>query len=318
MPICASWCRPRTSTARSSEEPHVAFDRARRAERRADRADRGRGRRAGAAARRRPGRQGRGLSRPARRRCSRTGCTSSSSRRGDAVEEAAEDALIDLAYARDLPLVATNPAAYADPSFHAAHDAMLCIAHSAYVESDDRVTSSPEAWLKDGAAMARAVRRSARSDRQHRGRRPALRRRRAQAPPDPAAASATTRTKQLRRDARAGLAERHGRAASEATDARQRFNLSRAARFRARRHHPHGVRRLLPDRRRLHQMGQGERHPGRAGARLGRGLGGRLGADHHRPRPDRARTCCSSASSIPNACRCPTSTSISAKPTATR
>ena len=54
------------------------------------------------------------------------------------------------------------------------------------------------------------------------------------------------------------------------------------------------------------------------GPRLGRGLGRRLGADHHRSRPDRARTCCSSASSTPSACRCPTSTSISAKPTATR
>jgi len=74
-------------------------------------------------------------------------------RRDDAVEEAAEDALIDLAYARDLPLVATNPAAYSDPSFHAAHDAMLCIANSEYVESATRVTSSAEAWLKDGAAM---------------------------------------------------------------------------------------------------------------------------------------------------------------------
>jgi DNA polymerase-3 subunit alpha len=75
-------------------------------------------------------------------------------RRHDAVEEAAEPALVELAYARDLPLVATNPAAYADPSFHAAHDAMLCIAHSAYIESADRVTSSAEAWLKDGEAMA--------------------------------------------------------------------------------------------------------------------------------------------------------------------
>ena len=75
------------------------------------------------------------------------------SRRGDRIEEAAENALIDLAYERDLPLVATNPAAYADPSFHAAHDAMLCIAHSAYLESADRVTSSPDAWLKDGAAL---------------------------------------------------------------------------------------------------------------------------------------------------------------------
>ncbi len=62
------------------------------------------------------------------------------SRRDDAIEEAAETALIDLAYARDLPLVATNPAAYADLSFHAAHDAMLCIANSAYVESADRQT----------------------------------------------------------------------------------------------------------------------------------------------------------------------------------
>jgi DNA polymerase-3 subunit alpha len=75
-------------------------------------------------------------------------------RRHDPVEDAAEAGLIDLAYARDLPLVATNPAAYPDPSFHAAHDAMLCIAGSAYVESADRITSSADAWLKDGAMMA--------------------------------------------------------------------------------------------------------------------------------------------------------------------
>ena len=75
------------------------------------------------------------------------------SRRGDRVEEAAEAALIDLAYSRNLPLVATNPAAYADPSFHAAHDAMLCIASSAYIESADRVSSSADAWLKDAAQM---------------------------------------------------------------------------------------------------------------------------------------------------------------------
>jgi DNA polymerase-3 subunit alpha len=75
-------------------------------------------------------------------------------RRGDAAEEAAERDLIELAYARDLPLVATNPAAYLDPTFHAAHDAMLCIANSAYVESADRATSSRDAWLKDSATMA--------------------------------------------------------------------------------------------------------------------------------------------------------------------
>ena len=74
-------------------------------------------------------------------------------RRHDPIEEFAEDALVELAFAHDLPLVATNPAAYPDPSFHAAHDAMLCIANSAYVESNERVTSSPDAWLKDEAAM---------------------------------------------------------------------------------------------------------------------------------------------------------------------
>jgi DNA polymerase-3 subunit alpha len=76
------------------------------------------------------------------------------SRRGDAIEEATERHLIDLAYARDLPLVATNPASYLDPGFHAAHDAMLCIANSAYVESADRVSSSADVWLKDSSAMA--------------------------------------------------------------------------------------------------------------------------------------------------------------------
>ncbi|WP_294121059.1 DNA polymerase III subunit alpha [Sphingomonas sp.] len=76
------------------------------------------------------------------------------SRRGDPAEEAAEARLIDLAYALDLPLVATNPAQYAEPQFHAAHDAMLCIAGSTYVENSDRRTSSPEAWLKSAPMMA--------------------------------------------------------------------------------------------------------------------------------------------------------------------
>ena len=75
-------------------------------------------------------------------------------RRGDPIEAAAEPALIELAFARNLPLVATNPAAYPDPEFHAAHDALLCIANSVYVESSDRPTSPADAWLKDGEAMA--------------------------------------------------------------------------------------------------------------------------------------------------------------------
>ncbi|HEU4957725.1 MAG TPA: DNA polymerase III subunit alpha [Sphingomicrobium sp.] len=75
------------------------------------------------------------------------------SRRGDPIEGVAEAQLIDLAYRLDLPIVATNPAQYAEPEFHAAHDAMLCIAASTYVENAERPRSSSEAWLKPAAAM---------------------------------------------------------------------------------------------------------------------------------------------------------------------
>ena len=74
-------------------------------------------------------------------------------RRGDQVEEAAEAALIDLAYARDIPLVASNPAKFAEPGFHAAHDAMLCIAHSTHIDAADRPRSSAEAWVKSEPMM---------------------------------------------------------------------------------------------------------------------------------------------------------------------
>jgi DNA polymerase-3 subunit alpha len=74
-------------------------------------------------------------------------------RRNDPAEMAAEDALIDLAYARDLPLVATNPACFAERAFYDAHDAMLCIASSTHVDSTDRPRSSKEWWIKPAPMM---------------------------------------------------------------------------------------------------------------------------------------------------------------------
>ncbi|MFN3775010.1 DNA polymerase III subunit alpha [Sphingomonas parapaucimobilis] len=74
-------------------------------------------------------------------------------RRDDPIEIAAEQDLIDLAYDRDLPLVATNPCCFTDSGFRDAHDAMLCIANSTYVEMDDRPKSCPEAWLKPAEMM---------------------------------------------------------------------------------------------------------------------------------------------------------------------
>jgi DNA polymerase-3 subunit alpha len=75
-------------------------------------------------------------------------------RRDDPVEDAAEEALIDLAYLRDIPLVATNPANFAEPHMYKAHDAMLCIAGSTHIEAEDRARSNREAWVKPADMMA--------------------------------------------------------------------------------------------------------------------------------------------------------------------
>ena len=74
-------------------------------------------------------------------------------RRLDETEGKAEPALLDLAYDRGLPIVATNPCCFAEASFGEAHDAMLCIASSSYLASEDRPRSSPDAWMKPAKEM---------------------------------------------------------------------------------------------------------------------------------------------------------------------
>lgn len=74
-------------------------------------------------------------------------------RNGDEAADKAEDALIGLAYARDLPLVATNPAKFGEPGFHSAHDALLCIANSTHVDAADRPRSNKEDWVKSAELM---------------------------------------------------------------------------------------------------------------------------------------------------------------------
>ena len=69
-------------------------------------------------------------------------------RTGEAVEDESEEDLIALAYERDIPLVGTNPAQYAEAKFHPAHDALLCIANSTQVDAADRPRSSSERWVK--------------------------------------------------------------------------------------------------------------------------------------------------------------------------
>ncbi|OCC23232.1 DNA polymerase III subunit alpha [Croceicoccus estronivorus] len=77
-------------------------------------------------------------------------------RRNNPVEDSAEEALIAYAFARDLPLVATNPANFAEAHFRAAHDAMLCIANSTHIDASDRPRSSAENYVKPADSMAEA------------------------------------------------------------------------------------------------------------------------------------------------------------------
>ncbi len=69
------------------------------------------------------------------------------------VADAAEAALIDLAYARDIPVVGTNPAQFAEPGFARAHDAMLCIANSTHIEAEDRPRTNAQAFVKSEGMM---------------------------------------------------------------------------------------------------------------------------------------------------------------------
>ena len=117
---------------------------------------------------------------------------------------------------------------------------------------------------------------------------------------------------------RAGLERRLDAAVSGSGERERRSaRVRRAPRVRDEDHRADGLRRLLPDRRRLHQLGEAQRRAGRARAAA------RAPARWSRTRSASpisircATSCCSSASSIPSACRCPTSTSTSARTAAT-
>ncbi|WP_409560583.1 DNA polymerase III subunit alpha [Hyphomicrobium sp. MC8b] len=75
-------------------------------------------------------------------------------RHGLAEEAEVEPQLLELAYARRLPIVATNECYFASRADYEAHDALLCIADGRYVVEDDRRRASPEHYLKTEDEMA--------------------------------------------------------------------------------------------------------------------------------------------------------------------
>jgi DNA polymerase-3 subunit alpha len=68
-------------------------------------------------------------------------------------EREIEDALVDLAYRHDLPLVATNDVYFADASMYQALDALLCIADGTYVSQPDRRQLTHEHRFKSADEM---------------------------------------------------------------------------------------------------------------------------------------------------------------------
>lgn len=75
-------------------------------------------------------------------------------RHGAEKERRAEAGLIDLAYAKGLPLVATNQPYFASAADHEAHDALLCIAGGKLIADTEREQLTPEHRFKTRAEMA--------------------------------------------------------------------------------------------------------------------------------------------------------------------
>ena len=167
-------------------------------------------------------------------------------RHGIEKERRAEAGLIDLAYAKGLPLVATNEPYFATADDYEAHDALLCIAGGTLVAETDRGQLTPGSPLQDPRRDGGAVRRPAGGAGLHRRDRRALLLPPADAQADPAALHGrrgSTRptpraTRRRNCAARPGRGCVTGACGSRPCAGRRPRRLPRAARLRARRHHP--------------------------------------------------------------------------------
>src|SRR5262245_19646950 len=79
-------------------------------------------------------------------------------RHGTPAERRNEPVLIDLAYAKGVPLVATNEPFFATAQDYEAHDALICIAESRLVAESDRRQLTPEHRFKTRAEMVELFR----------------------------------------------------------------------------------------------------------------------------------------------------------------
>ena len=228
---------------------------------------------------------------------------------GDSIQDAAEAALIDIAYKRSLPLVATNPAFFSEPHVFKAHDAMLCIANSTHVEAEERPRSNREAFVKSAPMMEELFDDLPEAT----ANTLTIARRCAYAPPyrDPIlpslAGDLEGEAKALADDARKGLEARlepYGELSEEERKGyfdRLDFEVDVIVGM----GFP-GYFLIVAD---FIKWAKGEGIPVGPGRGSGCRIGGRLGAHDYRSRSASGLVCCSSVSLIPNAFRCPISTS---------
>ncbi len=74
-------------------------------------------------------------------------------RHGEEIERRIEEPLLDLAYSRGLPLVATNDVHFPKAEMYEAHDVLLCIEQGAHIEDPNRRRLTPEHYFKSAAQM---------------------------------------------------------------------------------------------------------------------------------------------------------------------
>ena len=202
---------------------------------------------------------------------------------------------------------------------YGAHDVLLCIEQGAHIEDPNRRRLTPEHYFKSAAEMRELF-----ADLPEACDNTLVIAQRCAYMPDAAQAdpAALHQARRPRREATrcSEMAEAGLAALQDGGRLSRRHRLRKlpgAARLRARHDRADGLLRLLPDRRRLHPVGQGQRHPGRARAAARAPARWSPGRSRSPTSIRCAGACCSSASSIPSACRCRTSISTSARTSAT-
>ena len=248
--------------------------------------------RAGAAGRRRGARRA-ACAAPGGR-CFRAASSSRCSAPAWPSDEAHVRAAVPLAARLALPVVATHPVQFAEPDDFEAHEARVCVAEGETLANPKRVKRfSREQYFKTQAQMEALFADLPLGAGQHAGGRAALQ---PAAHAGQAAAAGLPDAAGRRRPGAdrgalpAGRVRRPRAAPGHAVPRCRRARppaaaLRRAPRVRDRDDREDGLSGLLPDRGRLHQLGQGQRLPGGPGPRLGRGLAGGVFAVDHRPRP---------------------------------